>query len=156
MVSITEVRASNTSLTSLPRTAFFAGATSGIGKATLAALVNLKTPVKVYVAGRRETSPKLQPFFEELRRTNPSAEIIWLDAELSLLAEAKRVADVVRSKEERLDAVCLSQGYAPFGDRKGTWYLFVNRLEPGPLSLPVKKAKDKKKHDETFLFPNLE
>jgi NAD(P)-dependent dehydrogenase (short-subunit alcohol dehydrogenase family) len=121
MVSLTEVRSSNTSLPHPPRTAFFAGATSGIGKATLAALVALKTPIKIYVAGRRETAPKLQPFFEELRRANSSAEIIWLDAELSLLSDAKRVAEVVMKKEERLDVMCLSQGYAPFGGRKGIY-----------------------------------
>ncbi|KAK2777841.1 short chain dehydrogenase reductase family protein [Colletotrichum kahawae] len=122
MVSLAEVRTSNSALTSstVPKTALFVGATSGIGKYTLAELVSLKLPVKCYIVGRKASEPALHPLLEALRRTNPQAELIWVEAEVSLLSEVKRVCELVKENETRLDLLCLTAGYAPFGGRNDT------------------------------------
>ncbi|KAH0435695.1 hypothetical protein CcaCcLH18_04804 [Colletotrichum camelliae] len=122
MVSLAEVRTSNSALTSstVPKTALFVGATSGIGKYTLAELVSLKLPVKCYIVGRKASEPALHPLLEALRRTNPQAELIWVEAEVSLLSEVKRVCELVKENEDRVDLLCLTAGYAPFGGRNDT------------------------------------
>ena len=51
---------------------------------------------------------------------NPKAEIIWTEGEISLLAETKRVCDVIKSKESSVDLLFPTAGYAPFGLRKET------------------------------------
>lgn len=55
-----------------------------------------------------------------MKTLNPNAEIIWTAAEISLLAETKRVCEVIKGKESRLDLLFLSAGYAPFGKRRET------------------------------------
>ncbi|KAJ3944686.1 hypothetical protein N0V92_013612 [Colletotrichum tropicale] len=121
MVSLTEVRASNAALTpsTIPKTALFVGATSGIGQYTLTELVSLNLPVKSYVVGRKASEPAMRPVLEALRRKNTQAELIWVEAEVSLLSEVKRVCEFIKEKEERLDLLCLTAGYAPFGGRNG-------------------------------------
>ncbi|KAF4908011.1 Oxidoreductase lepF [Colletotrichum viniferum] len=122
MVSLTEVRASNAALTpsTIPKTALFVGATSGIGKYTLFEIVSLNLPMKCYVVGRKASEPAMRPALEALRRKNAQAELIWVEAEVSLLSEVKRVCGLIKEKEERLDLMCLTAGYAPFGGRNDT------------------------------------
>ncbi|KAJ4994630.1 Oxidoreductase lepF, partial [Colletotrichum sp. SAR 10_66] len=122
MVSLTEVRASNAALTpsTVPKTALFVGATSGIGKYTLTELVSLNLPVKCYVVGRKASEPAMRPVLEALRRKNTQAELVWVEAEVSLLSEVKRVCEFIKENEERLDLMCLTAGYAPFGGRNDT------------------------------------
>lgn len=119
MVSIRQVRTSNAALTedTAPRTAVFVGGTSGIGKATLAALVNLKLPVKVYVVGRKSIKAAMGPFLDELREINPKADLIWVEGEVSLLSEVKRICDDIKSREEAIDLLFLSTGYVQFSGR---------------------------------------
>ncbi len=62
----------------------------------------------------------MQPFIQELRTLNPKAEIIWTEAEVSLLADVKRVCDIIKSKESHVDLLFLTPGYAPFGPRVET------------------------------------
>lgn len=119
MVTLTQVRQSNARLdeSTVPRTSLFVGATSGIGRLTLVELVSLGFPVKAYVVGRRSAEPAMRPVLEDLRARNPRAELVWVEAEVSLLSETRRVCDLIREKESRLDFLCLSAGYAPFGGR---------------------------------------
>ncbi|KAF5489300.1 Oxidoreductase andH [Colletotrichum siamense] len=104
MVSLTEVRASNAALTSssVPKTALFVGATSGIGKYTLTELVSLNLPIKCYVVGRKASEPAMRPVLEALRLKNTQAELVWVEAEVSLLSEVKRVCEFIKENEERL------------------------------------------------------
>ncbi|KAI3527030.1 hypothetical protein CSPX01_17305 [Colletotrichum filicis] len=122
MVTRAQVQHSNAALTSrtAPRTAVFLGGTSGLGKLTLIELVSLGFPIRVYIAGRKATEPAMRPVLEDLRQKNPRAELIWLEAEVSLLAETRRVCEVVKAKETSLDFLCLTAGYAPFGGRNDT------------------------------------
>ncbi|EXF77146.1 hypothetical protein CFIO01_13613 [Colletotrichum fioriniae PJ7] len=93
MVTRAQVQHSNAHLTAqtAPRTAVFLGGTSGIGKLTLIELVSLGFPIRVYIAGRRATEPAMKPVLEDLRQKNPRAELVWVEAEVSLLAETRRV-----------------------------------------------------------------
>ncbi|KAM0346317.1 hypothetical protein ACHAPU_005748 [Fusarium lateritium] len=123
-VRYADIQASNKlfddELTSTPFVAVFVGGTSGIGKNTIKALVSARTSVKIYIVGRKSAEDATLRFIQESQETNPEAEIIWLQGEASLLAETKRICNVIRSNEPRLDLLFLSTGYAPFGGREVT------------------------------------
>lgn len=122
MVSYKEILASNALINDAtsPRIAVFAGATSGVGKLTIKALVATSTSVRIYLIGRKSASERTQVSIQELHAINPKAEVIWVEGEISLLAETKRVCEVIKSKESRVDLLFLSAGYAPFGARHET------------------------------------
>ncbi|KAM0325930.1 hypothetical protein ACHAQA_007235 [Verticillium albo-atrum] len=107
------IRAANARLnpSTSPQTCLFLGATSGIGLATLSALLATDIPTKVYVVGR---SPALHgPRLQALREASPHAELILLDAEIARLADARRVCTEILARETRLDALFLAAGYMP-------------------------------------------
>ncbi|KAL0937443.1 short chain dehydrogenase reductase family protein [Colletotrichum truncatum] len=122
MVTLTKIRQSNAQLTkaTIPQTALFVGGTSGIGKLTLIELVSLNLPIKVYIVGRKATEPAIRPLLEDLRRKNADAELVWVEGEVSLLSEVQRICSLIKAKESRLDFLCLTAGYAPFGGRDNT------------------------------------
>ncbi|KAH8886539.1 hypothetical protein GQ53DRAFT_750553 [Thozetella sp. PMI_491] len=122
MVSYKEIQASNTLINdaTAPRVTVFVGGTSGIGKFTIKALVGTGASVKIYLVGRKSSEEQTRAFIQELNAINPKAEIIWTEAEVSLLAETKRVCQLIQSKESRVDLLFLTAGYAPFGTRKET------------------------------------
>ncbi|KAH8589547.1 hypothetical protein B0O99DRAFT_523037 [Bisporella sp. PMI_857] len=103
MVSLTEVRASNAQLTgnTTPRVAVFVGATAGIGKATLTQLVASGFPLKAYVVGRDER--EFQPFLSEMRNLNPGAELVFLQGQISLMAETKRLTEAILGSEHHIN-----------------------------------------------------
>ncbi|PMD29263.1 NAD(P)-binding protein [Hyaloscypha variabilis F] len=117
---LSEIKATNSRLTAgnAPRNAVFVGATSGIGKATLTRLVAQQTPIKIYVIGRN--AAKQQNFLDQLRGSNSQADIVFLEGEVSLMAEVRRVCDEIKGRESSLDALFLSTGYIPWGGREET------------------------------------
>ncbi|KAJ1713256.1 short-chain dehydrogenase [Aspergillus flavus] len=124
MVSLSEVRASNIQLTpaTIPQVSVFIGATAGIGKAALTKLVSTGFPLRAYIIGRDEAA--FQPALRELQASNPSATLIFLEGEISLLAEARRLTDIILSREEEtgggIDMLFLSSGFLPFLGRQET------------------------------------
>jgi NAD(P)-dependent dehydrogenase (short-subunit alcohol dehydrogenase family) len=122
MVSYKEIQASNALINdaTAPRVAVFVGGTSGIGKFTVRALVATGASVRIYLVGRRSSEERTRAFIQELYAINPKADIIWTEGEVSLLAETKRVCQVIQSKESRVDLLFLTAGYAPFGARRET------------------------------------
>lgn len=122
MVSYTEVQASNALINdaTAPRVAVFVGGTSGIGQLTIKALVATGASVRVYLVGRKSSEERSLTFIQELRAINPKAEVVWTEGEISLLAETKRVCEVIKSKESRVHLLFLTAGYAPFGPRQET------------------------------------
>lgn len=122
MVSYKEIQAANALINdaTAPRVAVFVGGTSGIGKFTLKALVATGASVRIYLVGRKSSEERMHAFIQELHSINPKAEIVWTEGEVALLAEAKRVCEVIKSKESRVDLLFLTTGYAPFGTRKET------------------------------------
>ncbi|KAK3291550.1 uncharacterized protein B0H64DRAFT_247735 [Chaetomium fimeti] len=119
MVAYSEILASNALINdaTAPRVSVFMGGTSGIGKLTIRALVATGASVKIYLVGRKSSEQRTFAFIRELRSMNPKAQIIWTEAEISLLAETKRVCDEIKQKERHVDLVFLTAGYAPFGER---------------------------------------
>jgi NADP-dependent 3-hydroxy acid dehydrogenase YdfG len=120
MVTHAQIQASNGQIneTYTPRAAVFVGGTAGIGKATLSALVSQGTPIKVYIIGRDKTDHK--KLLEDLQQSNPKAELIWLEGQVSLLAEVKRLCLDIKKREEKIDLLFLSAGFLPFAGRHGT------------------------------------
>jgi len=122
MVSYKDILASNALINdaTAPRVAVFIGGTSGIGKLTVRALVATGASVRVYLVGRKSSEERMHAFIQELHATNPKAGIIWTEGEITLLADTKRICDIIKSKESRVDLLFLTAGYAPFGTRKET------------------------------------
>ncbi|KEF54152.1 uncharacterized protein A1O9_09947 [Exophiala aquamarina CBS 119918] len=122
MVSYAEIKASNARINdaTAPRVAIFVGGTSGIGKYTVKALVATGASMRIYLVGRKSSEVRMYIFIQDLQAINPKAEIIWTEGEVSLLAETKRVCELIKNKEPRVDLLFLTAGYAPFGTRKET------------------------------------
>ncbi|KAK2811881.1 hypothetical protein FQN50_001919 [Emmonsiellopsis sp. PD_5] len=122
MVSYRYIQASNSQINdaTAPHVAVFVGGTSGIGKFTIKALVATGLGVRIYLVGRKSSEERMHAFTRKLNAMNSKAEIIWIEGEVSLRAETKRVCEVIKSKESRVDLLFLSTGYAPFGTRKET------------------------------------
>ncbi|KAH6971367.1 hypothetical protein BKA56DRAFT_495030 [Ilyonectria sp. MPI-CAGE-AT-0026] len=120
MVTLNEIRASNSRITSdvAPKVIVSVGGTAGIGKGTLFQLLSLGLPMKVYVVGRNGAAQKL--FIDQLRQSNPQAEIIWLEGQISLMAETSRLCSEVKAREQKIDLLLLSAGFLPMGQRQET------------------------------------
>lgn len=119
MTSLAAVRVSNAQLTNttLPKIAVFVGATAGIGRATLTQFVNKGYPLKAYIIGRNED--EFRPVLGELCASNKAAELIFLEGQISLMAETKRLTDEILRREEHIDLLYLSAGFLPFLGRQG-------------------------------------
>ncbi|KAF5646497.1 short-chain dehydrogenase [Fusarium tjaetaba] len=120
MVAFKDIRASNSRITAdvAPSVVVSVGGTAGIGKATLIQLVSLGLPIKVYVLGRNGATQK--PFIDRLRQSNPRAEVVWLEGQISLLAETSRLCNEIKAREEKVDLILLSTGFLPMGPRQET------------------------------------
>ena len=76
--------------------------------------------MRIYLIGRPSAKECSETFIQELQTLNPKAEIIWIEGEISLLAETKRVCEVIKAKEGYVDLLVLTTGYTPFGARAET------------------------------------
>lgn len=108
MVSIQAIRTANNSIASQSPTAVFAGATSGIGLAAIKALLQSTTSSKIYIIGRSQAN--FAPTLAKLQDLNPSAQLVFIEAQVSLLREVERVCAIIRGQEAVLDLLWLSQG----------------------------------------------
>ncbi len=123
MVKLVDVRHSNIRVgeTSGLRTAVFVGATSGLSRAALTELVaafKSYDTIRVYIIGRQRGRPVLLPHsWMTLRRVNATAELVWIEGQISLVRRLSGYARTWRSVETMLDAVFLSAGYVPFSGR---------------------------------------
>ncbi|KAH5707673.1 hypothetical protein HBI81_243540 [Parastagonospora nodorum] len=122
MPNLSIIHASNTNLTpsTVPQTAIFLGATAGIGKLNLTALIKLGFECKAYVIGRKASFPAFRTSAAEMKGENAKASLTWIEGEVSLLAEAKRVCEEIKKRERRVDLLFMSTGYAPLGGRRNT------------------------------------
>ncbi|ETN38424.1 uncharacterized protein HMPREF1541_06459 [Cyphellophora europaea CBS 101466] len=122
MVTYAEIQASNALINDAtpPRVAVVVGGTSGIGKFTVRALVATKSRMRIYLVGRKDAAERSKVFIQELHATNPQAQVVWIEGEISLLADVQRVCLAIKAQEPRVDLLFLSAGYTPFGTRKET------------------------------------
>jgi NAD(P)-dependent dehydrogenase (short-subunit alcohol dehydrogenase family) len=120
MVNISTIRKSNAQIdsSSTPRVAVFVGGTAGIGKLTLTEIVALGTSFKAYVIGRKGSKESFTLVRDELQQANPNAKIIWIDGEVSLLSEVKRICSHIKTLEGSVDLLFMTAGYAPLGGRQ--------------------------------------
>lgn len=119
MVAHAQVIASNAQIaSSLPPNlvAAFVGATSGIGEAALKEFVRQAKKPKCYFVGRSEQSANR--IIEECKTFNPDADIVFMRADLSLVKEAERLCEEIKSRERAINFLFLSAGEASF-DRSG-------------------------------------
>ncbi|KAF3905742.1 hypothetical protein AA313_de0202400 [Arthrobotrys entomopaga] len=122
MVSYKQILASNALINdeTVPRVAVFVGGTSGVGKLTIRALIATGASMRIYIVGRKSAKEITLAFIEEQRTINAKAELIWIEGEVSLLAESQRICLEIKSKEPRIDLLFMSTGYTPFGPRNET------------------------------------
>ncbi|KAK7213911.1 hypothetical protein V2G26_021089 [Clonostachys chloroleuca] len=122
MVALDVVKQSNSQLkgANLPKVAVFVGGTSGIGQHTISELVETGVETKIYLIGRPSSSERANTQIATLKQINPSAEVVWLAGEVSLLADVKRICTKIQSKEKNLDLLFMSTGVLPFNGRKET------------------------------------
>ncbi|CAD6439349.1 11563773-c1e8-47f6-86cf-e76ea6000a46-CDS [Sclerotinia trifoliorum] len=116
MVTIKDVRDSNATFKAIATPGMVAvfGATSGIGMGTLKAFVKYANAPKAYIIGRSESAAGR--LVNDLRLSNPSATLCFLEGESSLIREVDRLCDEVKSKEEEVDFVFLSAGCLSFDE----------------------------------------
>ena len=112
MVSYKEIRAANALINdaTAPRVALFVGGTSGIGQLTVRALVATGASVRILLVGRKSSKERTEAFIQELHAINPKSEIIWIEGEISLLAEVQRVCEVIKTKESHIDLMFFTAG----------------------------------------------
>lgn len=103
-----------------PKVSIFAGGTSGLGKLTIRALVSTGITTRIYLIGRKSSEDSSKAFIKECSAINTAAEIIWVEGDISLLQDAKRICEGIKAKESRVDLLFLSAGYAPFKGREVT------------------------------------
>jgi NADP-dependent 3-hydroxy acid dehydrogenase YdfG len=83
------------------------------------ALVSQNIPLKIYILGRNEASHR--EFLQHLQQSNSQAEIVWLEGQVTLLAEVKRLCIEIKSREVSIDLLFLSAGFLPFAARQGIY-----------------------------------
>ncbi|KAL6406465.1 putative oxidoreductase [Ilyonectria robusta] len=120
MTILAQLRASNAQLTeaTTPRTAVFVGATDGIGKRALLELVSAGFPLKAYIIGRN--GARHQALLEGLRAINNNAELIYLEGQISLMSEVRRLTNEILGKEQEIDLLFHSAGFLPVLGRQET------------------------------------
>jgi hypothetical protein len=117
MVSITHIRQSNAHFASTRHSTnlvcVFAGATSGIGHATLQCLAALLTHSTFYIFGRNQSRHESK--LNHLKNISPSCKFIFLETQLSLISDIDNACARILAAESKLDILCLSPGGMPFG-----------------------------------------
>ncbi len=106
MVTITEIRKSNASFAAQGHSNFvcvFAGATAGIGAATLREMVGLLHSSTFYILGRNPS--RYQEKLDELRKINPSNKIIFVETQIALISEIDATCEKIRAAEKKVDIV---------------------------------------------------
>ena len=123
MVSLTEVRSSNASISSTAKTttAVFIGATSGIGLATLKAFAKHIPNPTALIIGRNEA--KFAPELQALRSINPNGTYTFIPVDISLLKNIDTVCDRINTQlkdqgGKKIDLLIQSQGYISFAGRE--------------------------------------
>lgn len=128
MASLSQIKLSNATLKAenLPRTIVMAGATGGIGSATLLCLAEAAaradcSPMTVYLLGRNEAAHTTQ--LAAVRAIHPGMTLIWKECQLTLLADIRRACDEISTSITKnsqddsngsIDALYMAAGALPF------------------------------------------
>lgn len=96
----------------------FAGATAGIGRATLERLVSMLHSSTFYILGRNKE--RHAPWLNQLRATSPSNKFVYVEAQVSLISNIDTACNQIISAERKVDILCMSPGGMPFAGAKCT------------------------------------
>lgn len=108
MPPIDQIRKSNADLKDRSYTAVFIGATSGVGLGAIRALLKNSPSSKLYIVGRSEA--KFASTLVQLQAISTTARLTFLQAQVSLLSEVRRVCSLITTIEPQIDILWLSQG----------------------------------------------
>ncbi|PSN60127.1 hypothetical protein BS50DRAFT_210335 [Corynespora cassiicola Philippines] len=115
MVAISEIRRSNASYAAQDHhglVCVFAGATAGIGAATLREMVGLLRSSTFYVLGRKPD--RYQHKLDELRTIGPTNDIVFIETQIALISGIDKACNLIRGATEQVDIICVSPGGMPF------------------------------------------
>ena len=118
MVELEEVQDSNAQITErFPPglVAVFAGATRGIGKATMLEFAKHMRQPRIYLLARSEDTA--QPVLDELHEVNPDGEYYFVEADLSLINMIDAACRRVRENEKAINVLFMSHGTLDFTSR---------------------------------------
>jgi NAD(P)-dependent dehydrogenase (short-subunit alcohol dehydrogenase family) len=120
MVAISEVRAHNATLKTLPANlvAVFVGGTSGIGFFTAREFVCSTRSPHVYLIGRNAT--EANKIIEELKSINSSSQISFIQKDISLLKNVDEACNEIKSKEKQVNILFITCGYLTMKGRDET------------------------------------
>jgi NAD(P)-dependent dehydrogenase (short-subunit alcohol dehydrogenase family) len=144
MVALDHIRASNSSLKSLPANlvAVFVGGTSGIGLYTARELVRNTVSPHIYLIGRNQT--EASKIIQELKGINSSSEVSFIQKDVSLLKNVDEACREIKLKEKQVNLLFMTCGYFVLTGRNETsegldhkfalhYYTrmrFINQLQP--------------------------
>ena len=115
MVSLAEVRSSNTRITSAlpPRlVAVFVGATNGIGETSLKQFAKHARQPNVYFVGRsQEAGDRIA---DECKAMNPDGVFTFIKADVSLIKTVDDVCRTIKARETSINLLFLSAGRLVF------------------------------------------
>jgi NAD(P)-dependent dehydrogenase (short-subunit alcohol dehydrogenase family) len=120
MVAISEVRAQNATLTTLPANlvAIFVGGTSGIGFFTAREFVRSTVSPNVYLIGRN--AAEAGRIIEELKSINSSSQVSFIQKDISLLKNVDEACSEIKSKEKVVNILFMTCGYLTMKGRDET------------------------------------
>jgi NAD(P)-dependent dehydrogenase (short-subunit alcohol dehydrogenase family) len=107
--------------------ALFTGATAGLGEAILRAYARRNPSARIYFVGRNEAAAARIEADVRREWRDGGGDIVFIKADLSLLANAHAVVDAFLAREggeadARLDFLCMSQGFVTLKPRMGGQY----------------------------------
>ena len=98
----------------------FVGATSGIGASTLETMVRKLQKSTFYVLGR--SASRFANQGAKLNSLNPSCKIVFIQAEVSLLASVDAACKQITATEQKLDYLYMSPGLIPLNGPQCTCF----------------------------------
>jgi NADP-dependent 3-hydroxy acid dehydrogenase YdfG len=111
MVVISEIRRRNASYASQGHRGLvcvFAGATAGIGAATLREMVGLLHSSTFYVLGR--DPHRYQDKLDELKKLGPSNNIVFIETQIALISGIDKACREISAAAKKIDVICVSPG----------------------------------------------
>ena len=102
----------------------FAGATSGIGASTLEKMVQKLQQSTFYVLGR--SAARFTDQHAKLKSLNSSCQLVFIQAEVSLLVDIDAACKQISAAEKKVDYVYMSPGLIPLNGPQCTLRAILN------------------------------